>query len=96
MIQINMSMPNNCAECPIKSWDEEGYCCPFSGIPTLNIGRQINCPLKETENKKGHWIVKDVHSNWTDWTLYHCSECRCQFKNLEALNFCPNCGADMS
>lgn len=40
-----MEMPTNCEECPIKSWDCESYVCPFSGIDTLSIGRQANCPL---------------------------------------------------
>lgn len=95
MIQINISMPDNCVECPLNSWDGEMYSCPFSGIPALNIGRQANCPLEEVKNRKGHWIVEDVYSNWTDWTFYYCSECGRKFKDLEALQFCPNCGAEM-
>lgn len=44
---------------------------------------------------KGKWIEEDLHSNWSDWTLYFCSECGRQFKDLEERNYCPNCGARM-
>ena len=40
-----MDMPKNCEECAIKSWDTVDYVCPFSGVPTLCIGRQDDCPL---------------------------------------------------
>ena len=48
-----------------------------------------------TVEKKGKWIEEDIHSNWSDWTLYFCSECGRQFKDLEERNYCPNCGARM-
>lgn len=46
-----MDMPDNCEECKIKSWDEgeNDYVCPFSGVMTLSIGRQNDCPLEEQE-----------------------------------------------
>ena len=40
-----MEMPKNCEECAIKSWDTEDYVCPFSGVSTLCISRQADCPL---------------------------------------------------
>ena len=44
----------------------------------------------ETERKKGKWII-DRHGNWACDQCgndpYHC--------NMENMNFCPNCGADM-
>ena len=40
-----MEMPKNCEECAIKSWDTEDYVCPFSGVSTLCISRQDDCPL---------------------------------------------------
>lgn len=43
----DMEMPKNCIECSIKSWGEDGYVCPFSGIMALNVGRQDDCPLEE-------------------------------------------------
>ena len=46
-----MDMPDNCEECKIKLWDEgeNDYVCPFSGVMTLSIGRQNDCPLEEQE-----------------------------------------------
>ena len=40
-----VEMPKNCEECAIKSWDTEDYVCPFSGVSTLCISRQADCPL---------------------------------------------------
>ena len=40
-----MEMPKNCEECAIKTWDTEDYVCPFSGVSTLCISRQSDCPL---------------------------------------------------
>lgn len=51
-----MEMPRFCDECNIKAWDGEDYVCPFSGIPTLNIGRQNNCPLIEIPEPHGDLI----------------------------------------
>lgn len=93
MVQIDMKMPENCEECEIKSWDEDGYACPFSGIPTLNIGRQDDCPLVEVpERKEGHWkLLRNGNAI--------CSECG--FTQVSAWdmdgwdNFCHHCGADM-
>lgn len=44
-----MKMPNNCEECQLKQYDEsyDDTVCPYSGIPTLNIGRQYDCPISE-------------------------------------------------
>ena len=105
----NMGMPKNCAECAIKSWDEEGYVCPFSGIPALNIGRQNNCPLMEFEPKTGKW-VKD-HRGWCTPggdPVWVCSECGkgTHVYGIEHGTYgsdvaddqwvaCPNCGAIM-
>lgn len=41
----SMEMPKNCEECAIKTWDTEDYVCPFSGVSTLCISRQSDCPL---------------------------------------------------
>lgn len=47
-------------------------------------------PSAEPERKKGKWII-DRHGNWACDQCgndpYHC--------NMENMNFCPNCGADM-
>ena len=91
MIQIDMDMPDNCEVCPIKAWEEEGYVCPFSGIPALNIGRQSDCPLREPERKKGKWIKLPAGN-------YKCSECGDWWGNddnemIKNFKFCPNCGS---
>lgn len=56
------------------------------------------CPTmySEPERKKGKWIRKEIHSNWSDWTENACSLCGATFKRLYKANFCPNCGAQMS
>lgn len=54
-----MEMPTSCEDCSIKSWDCEGYVCPFSGIDTLNIGRQRDCPLAPVP-EHGRLIDADV------------------------------------
>ena len=48
-VLIDMDMPSNCEECPVKAFDpgEDDYVCPFSGVATLNIGRQDSCPMRE-------------------------------------------------
>lgn len=57
VIVNGMEMPKNCEVCDIKSWDNDGYVCPFSGVMTLNIGRQGSCPLGEIIRCKDckHW-----------------------------------------
>lgn len=55
----SMKMPKNCEECDIKSWDTEDYVCPFSGVSTLCISRQANCPLIEVP-PHGRLIDADV------------------------------------
>lgn len=42
-----MEMPENCAVCPIRSWNGEDDICPFSKVEALPIGRQVKCPLIE-------------------------------------------------
>lgn len=101
MIQINMDMPNSCEECAIKTWTEEGYVCPFSGIPALNIGRQLDCPLRESERKEGKWIAHP-NKEFKEWDV--CTACGvgCKRREYEGGGmteynylYCPNCGADM-
>ena len=54
-----MKMPESCYECTIKSWDGEDYFCPFTGVSTLCIDRQVNCPLIE--------VKKIVRANIIGW-----------------------------
>ena len=60
VVVIGMDYPNNCEECKIKSWDIEGYVCPFSGVDTLSIGRQTNCPLRPMPEKYGRLVDVDA------------------------------------
>ena len=68
-----MEMPENCLECAIASWSPSGYdyVCPFSGIMTLNIGRQNDCPLVEVPTPHGRLIdadeLKNEYPHDVDW-----------------------------
>ncbi len=72
MIQIDSDMPDNCVECRLSIWDEDGYVCPFSGTPAL-IGRQVDCPLIQPEpiriNLNQHIKVK--LTDWGKEIYYH-------------------------
>lgn len=46
-ILIRMEMPKHCLECPLRAFDGYDYHCPFTGIDSLSIGRQDDCPLHE-------------------------------------------------
>lgn len=61
MIQIDIPMPESCAECPLKTVDEDMYgdyfyCCPV--IKAVIRGnkrhkkRFRHCPLKEVKENK--------------------------------------------
>jgi hypothetical protein len=54
-----MEIPENCAVCPIRSWNGEDDICPFSKVEALSIGRQIKCPLIEIP-PHGRLIVADA------------------------------------
>ena len=56
MIQIDIDMPTNCADCPVfNAYDmEDGYCgqtLEFIPMKTFNDKRLDNCPLKEVKNE---------------------------------------------
>ena len=55
-----------------------------------------DAPSAEPERKKGKWIYDTERVMGDGWTYsqYHCSECKYQ-QIGGAVNFCPNCGADM-
>ena len=59
VIVKGMKMPENCEMCAIKSWDDDGYVCPFSGVMTLSIGRQDACPLVEVPTPHGRLVDID-------------------------------------
>ncbi len=47
----NMDIPTNCWFCPIKSWDDNEYVCPFSGRTVksgdVGVNRYEDCLLIE-------------------------------------------------
>lgn len=45
--------------------------------------------LPSAEQKTGEW------TNAGGVLTVHCSNCKSEFHELEAMNYCPNCGADM-
>lgn len=47
----------------------------------------MDIPIVE-ERKEGEWTNTGV-------LTIRCSNCKSQFHELEAMNFCPNCGAKM-
>lgn len=48
------------------------------------------------ENNHAKWIVEEVHSNWSDYSVLTCSSCRSKFERFHRSKYCPNCGAEMS
>ena len=61
MIQIDMPMPDSCAECPLKTVEEDLYGDHFYYCPIIkavirgkkrNIKRFRHCPLKEVAEPK--------------------------------------------
>jgi hypothetical protein len=69
VVVIGMDYPDNCCVCKIKSWDIEGYVCPFSGVDTLSIGRQTNCPLRPMPRKHGRLIEADSLKETLDYYI---------------------------
>lgn len=54
----------------------------------LNI-EAINMAIEAlSAERTGEWINTGV-------LTVHCSNCKSEFHELEAMNFCPNCGARM-
>ena len=78
-------------EAGIINYNATGNCNGM--IHAINVIKGL--PPAEPEHKTGHWIEEDIHTNWSDWTLYFCCECGCMFRNLIPRNFCPNCGTKM-
>ena len=53
-----------------------------SVVPTTEQSSEV------VERKRGEWTNAGM-------LTVHCSNCKSEFHELEAMNFCPNCGADM-
>ena len=74
--------PNNCTE---------GYADAMwsraNGIRDA-IMEIYNAPIIDIDRPQGKWTNAGI-------LTVHCSNCKSEFHELEAMNFCPNCGADM-
>ena len=55
---------------------------------TTEMFSEENAPSVAIERKRGEWTNAGM-------LTVHCSNCKSEFHELEAMNFCPNCGADM-
>ena len=74
--------------------DEDGYEL-YTDMPTVNsllthnkeLSKRIKS-LPPAEPKTGEWTNAGV-------LTVRCSNCKSEFHELEAMNYCPNCGADM-
>ena len=47
-----------------------------------------DAPTIDIDRSKGEWMNAGI-------LTARCSNCKSEFHGLEAMNFCPNCGADM-
>lgn len=69
MVLIDMEMPKSCCECKLQIDDGIGdMVCPFTLVPTLNIGRQDKCPLKpftppEPQITTNIYDTEEIHHN---------------------------------
>ena len=99
MVQIDISLPHSCDDCPFGYEDyktnvpgcdlmEDLPNCPEYDIYTPIGQRDKNCPLREVP--KGKWIT-DKYGNVI------CSACECYAPKVRypKTNFCGHCGADM-
>ena len=54
----------------------------------LEVSRLESLPSAPDSRQRGEWTNAGV-------LTVHCSSCKSEFHELEAMNYCPNCGADM-
>ena len=90
MIQIDMPMPKNCAECPCYglNWIESSQCniTGYEFHHNIFDGRAEDCPLKKKEAKK----VEAEVINEID-RLYKCPSCHISMI-LRGQPYCHSCG----
>ena len=95
MIQIEESNPSfeSCGKC-IHYDDSEEMCILRQCIHAVSQLKECYVP-----SKKGKWIEQD--DSW-DGVYYECSACGEPWTTIDGtpwdngMNFCPNCGADMT
>lgn len=66
-------------------------------------GGHVNKCEHFKEGRKGEWIETGVAAgdpfdgnSVYCFDVFACSECGCHFDVSEAMNYCPNCGAEMN
>ena len=86
MIQIDMPMPKNCAECPCYGLIVFENGCNITGHEfTHNMfdGRAEDCPLKEQKAVEGHWSVLEDCAKDTKDVVDEVIENLCHFSDDE-------------
>jgi rubrerythrin len=84
-----ITMCDNCIHKPV--------CAKYTAT-----GGHVNKCEHFKEERKGEWLKTvveagdpfDGNSTYC-FDVFACSECGCHFDVSEAMNYCPNCGADM-
>ena len=65
----------------------------------MNNKDQINITVNLELSEQGKRLLDALRpkGEWTNAAIMTvcCSNCKAEFHELEAMNFCPNCGADM-
>ena len=103
MIQIVMPMPEKCSDCIFCDDNCSCVASDYNGIG-INVGcayrtgrRDIRCPLKEQEERKGNYVPCKVKTPAGKWDGEKCSVCGTEYIGSAPLKwkFCPDCGAKM-
>ena len=67
-------------------------------VMMVSVSELENLPSAQPERKKGKWIITKTERGWNCAeypTEVTCSNCNYIEDYQKALDFCPNCGADM-
>ena len=80
-----------------ETWKEPSYTDPYNVLTEVRERIQ-SLPSAQPERKKGKWIITKTERGWNCAeypTEVTCSNCNYIEDYQKALDFCPNCGADM-
>lgn len=98
MIQIDMSMPTNCLECP--ACNEYLMCAiPINGLKwgendvcEFDQGRPEWCPIKKQEAAEPKQVGLYGKDDWYG-LICVCPDCKAEWMSDKAdTHFCPRCG----
>lgn len=92
MILIDISLPDNCLECPLHN-EEYGYCNVDRNFDIGIFERPRSCPIIE-ERKKGKWDVVDYEYPLS-YKLLTCSVCGKRLFSTDIPKYCQFCGSLM-